>query len=244
MTEDEPQAVPEYNENTYRIRATVRALMSPGMWLVVTAQAVTLILFSFAGNQDSVNKVTPIYAVFSFFVFLFVTSGMFRSLATGSGVVSVKEVLTNAPLVFGRFLMLGLKIFFLFLFLFYFVLVFLGGGLELLKTYPWVWGMVLALVTVALVYWLPIVFVTDRFELAQTLISAIHMQQKRLPQLPFIAILLLTPTVLGLFLNLQQGLLAVVSISVLSEILGWIAYTYCIEYVVRHKDQALVNASM
>lgn len=218
--------------------------MSPGMWLVVAAQTVTLILFSFAGNQEAVNKVTPIYAVFSFFVFLFVTSGMFRSLAIGSGVVSVREVLANAPLVFGRFLVLGLKIFFLFLFLFYFVLVFLGGGFELLKTYPWVWGLALTLVTVVLVYWLPIVFVTGHFEMIPTLLLALQMQQNRLLQLPFIAALLLAPNIVGLFLDLEQGLLAAAAISVLSEILGWIAYTYCIEYVVRHRDQALVEASM
>jgi hypothetical protein len=244
MTEDKLQAVPESSENTYRIRATVRALMSPGMWLVVAAQTVTLILFSFAGNQESVNRVTPIYAVFSFFVFLFVTSGMFRSLAISNSVVSVREVLANAPLVFARFLVLGLKIFFLFMFLFYFVLVFLGGGLELLKTYPWAWGLALTMVTVALVYWLPIVFVTGRFEMIPTLVSALQMQQKRLQQLPFIAVLLLAPNIVGLFLDLEQGLLAAAIISVLSEVLGWIAYTYCIEYVVRHKDQALVEASM
>jgi hypothetical protein len=100
------------------------------------------------------------------------------------------------------------------------------------------------MVTVALVYWLPIVFVTGRFEMIPTLVSALQMQQKRLQQLPFIAVLLLAPNIVGLFLDLEQGLLAAAIISVLSEVLGWIAYTYCIEYVVRHKDQALVEASM
>ncbi|MBE9516879.1 MAG: hypothetical protein IME93_07850, partial [Proteobacteria bacterium] len=168
MTEQEPQAVAEITENTHRIRAVVRALMSPGMWLVVASQAVTLILFFFAGNQEATSKVTPIYASFSFFVFLFVTSGMFRSLALGSGVVSIREVFINAPQVFSRFLLLGIKTFFLFVFIFYFVIIFLGGGVELLKAYPWAWGMALAVVTVVLAYWLPIVFVTGRFEMIQT----------------------------------------------------------------------------
>lgn len=244
MREQEIRKQPEENENTYRIRATVRTLMSPGMWLVVASQAVTLVLFSVIGGQDSAGKMSPIYAMFAFFIFLYLTAGMFRSLATGSSVVSVREVLSNAPRVFGRFLLLGLKTFLLFLFVFYFVLIFLGGGLEVLKAYPWVWGMALAVSAVALVYWLPIVFVTDRFELIQTLVSALHMQKKRLRQLPFIAILILTPNITGLFFNVGEAMTTAIAISVLSEILGWIAYTYCIEYVVRHRDQALVTTAV
>ncbi len=41
----------------------------------------------------------------------------------------------------------------------------------------------------------------------------------------------------------EQPLAAVIAVSAMSEILGWIAYTYCIEYVVRHKDEARMAVS-
>ncbi|MDH5633085.1 MAG: hypothetical protein OEZ10_08820 [Gammaproteobacteria bacterium] len=240
MTEtDNYQHTPE-NENTYRIRAAVRALLSPGMWLVVAMQAVTLVLLASAANDGS-SGLRPLFGAASFFLFLYFTSGMFQSLATSRDAISVRDVMLNGARVFNRFMVMGLKAFLLFGFILFLVVAPLGAELQsILKDYPWFWGLSMAVMGVVLVYWLPIAFVTGHFGLTQTLLSALKVQQQRLQQLPYPALLILTPNLVGLAIPTERLLTGAVLISALSEILGWVAYTYCTEYVARNRDKVLI----
>lgn len=240
MTETDNSASVPADENTFRIRAAVRALLSPGMWLVVASQAVTLVLLASTATEGSTG-VRPLFGAASFFLFLYFTSGMFQSLATCRDTVSARDVIINGARVFNRFMVLGLKAFLLFGLVLILVIAPLGAELQtILKDYPWLWGLSMAILGVVLVYWLPIAFVTGHFGLTQTLLSALKVQQQRLQQLPYPALLILAPNLIGLVIPSERLLTGVVLISALSEILGWVAYTYCTEYVLRNRDKVLI----
>ena len=244
MTEQQiQQPQKEPNESTYRIRAAVRVLMSPGMWLAVMLFVLTAIQNPLVtGEKVSPGDSTILFHLF-LFAFLFVVSGLFQSLATGNSVVSLRDVILNAPPVFGRFLLLILKALFVFILLPVLLFFTLIADPEAMKTHFWMLSVIYELAILFAIYWLPIAFVTGRFGLVQTMTAALQMQLHRLRQLPFLAVLLLTPNILGMLFQAEQQVVAVILISALSEILGWIAYTYCIEYVVRHRDEAVSAVS-
>lgn len=242
MTEQEIQQH-KPGENTYRIRAAVRVLMSPGMWLVVFLFVLTAMQNPLVTGAQVKPGDSSILFHLSLFAFLYAVSGLFQSLATANNVVSVQDVIKNAPAVFGRFILLILKAIFVFI-LFPVVLLFsMMGDPGELKSHFWAISIIYELCILLTIYWLPIAFVTGNFGLIQTIVAALHMQMRRLRQLPFLAVLLLTPNLLGLLFRSEQPMMAVVSISILSEILGWIAYTYCIEHVVRHRDEVVTAVS-
>jgi len=103
---------PGYTESERRLRAVVRAFLSPGVWLVVVAQ----FLAQFALRQGVVAgesgpdlpRTLLISALMMGFAYL--QAGAYHGLTKGSDRLTLREVATPGVALFARFLWLFLKL--------------------------------------------------------------------------------------------------------------------------------------
>lgn len=238
---------PAYTESERRLRAIVRATLSPGVWLVVVAQ----FLAQFALRQGVVAGESgpdlPHALLISALMmgFAYLQAGAYHGLAKGQDRLTLREVATPGVALFARFLWLFLKLGVFVALVFNLLALALMGGTgvspdafarQLAPTLP----MLLAILGLVFVYWLPLVFVTDDFRLLATWRRALRVAWQRLPQSGFLAVLLITPVALLLLLPEGAAEVLLLLLSVLASLLGWIVYIYCAEWL---RDQPVEDAS-
>lgn len=240
---------PAYTEGERRLRAIVRAFLSPGVWLVVGAQ----FLAQFALRQGvaagepgpGLPRTLLISALMMGFAYL--QAGAYHGLTKGSDRLTLREVATPGVALFARFLWLFLKLGVSVALVFnLFALVLMGAAgvspdafaRQLVPILP----MLLAVLSLVFVYWLPLVFVTGDFRLFATWRRALHTAWQRLPQSGFIAALLIAPVALLLLLpeGMPEALLLL--LSALASLLGWVVYIYCVEWLRDHPPEDALAA--
>ena len=163
------------NEAEQRIRAAVRTVMSPGVWLAIAVQLPVGLLFSWVLGmllseeppQGQLRVFTLLLALL-LLAYLFLMSGASRSFALGVATVSVQETVRRGREVFNAFLWFAMKVFLLGMVVSSVVLYFLGIAVQLagVNSQGEAQGILasvikgVALITpFALVYWLPVIFV-------------------------------------------------------------------------------------
>lgn len=223
-------------EGERRLRALVRAVLSPGVWLVIGAQLVLQLALTrgLAGDEPAPAWLLVLTGLL--FGFAWLQAGAYRSLAHGHERLSAVDTLRPGLGRFGNFLWLFIKLGLLVALLSN-IVVFLftfGTGLSPLETarlLPGSLGMLAAVIGFTFVYWLPLVFVTDDFRLFATLRRAIATAWRRLPQSGYLALLILLPATLFTLLPADTSSWLLLPLAASASLLGWAAYIYCAEWL-------------
>lgn len=234
MTEPETPSEPA-GENTRRIRAVVRVLLSPVVWLVTLYQAGLMMLLRADLTLGSQLVTGFLYAVL-FLGFFFLAAGAYRAFVVTRNVVTVPAAVRHGREAFSGFMLLLVKAGLLTIVALNMVVV-VGQGLtglepeEYIKTYIGWMPQVVAVLAFVFVFWLPVVFVRNNFRLFETLRMALGFWRGRLGEAPFLALLVLIPAaVLGLAPEKAPFALHL-AISMVGEVLAWVAYVYCAERI-------------
>lgn len=228
--------IPQYTEGERRLRALVRAFLSPGIWLVVGVQLalqLSLQQFSTAG-EVALAGMLALSALLLGFAWL--QAGAYRALAQGRDRLRLADLARPGFSRFTRFLWLFIKLGLLAVLLFNMAVLLLmsGSGTSpdaLVRASAPYLGPLLAALGFLFVYWLPLVFVTDDFRLIATLRRAFSTGWRRLPQSGFLALLILPPPALFALLPAESSLWLLVPLASGASLLGWVAYIYCAEWL-------------
>ncbi len=227
------------DESTRRLRAAVRTFMSPAIWLLAAYQALILSIFRLdfqRFGEEAAALYGPLIFATLFLGFFFLAAGTYQSFVSVSSLVSVSMVFRNAQLIFSRFIILSIKVGLLGFLLVNVVVVIAQGltGLEpeaLFKAVTNYLSLIVGVIALALVYWLPLVFAKGNFNMLETMREALQLGWSRIRQAGFLAALILVPPVL-LWLGSNQLPPAIMVLgSVIVELLAWVAFAYCVDYL-------------
>ncbi len=227
-----------YTESERRLRAVVRAFLSPGVWLTVGAQLLAQFALSHgmpAGDAGPDLSLAFVLAALMM-AFAYLQVGAYHGLAKGSDRLTLREVATPGMALFARFLWLFLKLGVSVALVFNLLALALMGDVgvspeaPIRRLAPYL-PMLLAVLGLVFVYWLPLVFVTGDFRLLATWRPALHAAWRRLPQSGFLAALLIAPVALLLLLPEAVPEVLLWPLSMLASLLGWVAYIYCVEWL-------------
>jgi hypothetical protein len=226
-----------YTEGERRLRALVRAFLSPGLWLVVGVQLLlqlSLQQLSAAGGEVPLASVLALSGLLLGFAWL--QAGAYSALAQGRDRLRLAEMARAGFGRFTRFLWLFIKLGLLAVLLSNVValLFVLGSDASpetLVRGLAPSLGPLLAAVGFLFVYWLPLVFVTDDFRLFATLRRALATAWQCLPRSGFLALLVLLPPALFTLLPAETPLWLLVPLAGAASLLGWAAYIYCAEWL-------------
>lgn len=225
-----------YTEGERRLRALVRALLSPGIWLVVGTQ----LALQLSLQQISVAGEAPLAWVLALsgllLGFAWLQAGAYHALAQGRDRLTLADMARTGLGRFTRFLWLFIKLGLLFALLFNVVaFLFIHDSVAspdaLIRGLAPFLGPLLAAAGFLFVYWLPLVFVSDDFRLFATLRRALATAWQRLPQSGFLALLILLPPALFTLLPAETPLWLLVTLAAGASLLGWAAYIYCAEWL-------------
>ncbi len=236
-----------YTEGERRLRAIVRAALSPGVWLVVGAQFLAQFALRLgvpAGDTGpDLLFVLALAALLMGFVYL--QTGAYQALARSADRLTLREAAGAGMALFARFLWMFVKLgVFAALTFNLFALVLMavtGSSLEtLMRALAPMLPLLLAALGFTFAYWLPLVFVSGDFRLFASLRRSLRTTWQRLPQSGFLALLILAPVVLLSLLPADAPEAALLLLSLAASLLGWIAYIYCAEWL---RDQPAADAS-
>ncbi len=235
---------PTPSESEQRIRAAVRVVLSPGVWLVIGLQVVFV---TFRTQTilplDDIGPTGLALATFgALLILIYLVSGTFRSFALGDGTVSIYETLSRGKEVFASFLWLLVQVGLLLLLALFVILSLLystrsvdGTNTEQLITEMVPNVRIIAMVIpFLLVYWFPVVFSTNDFRVFATLRSALRIIWQRLWKSGFLAFLIFFPLVAFWLLPDDSPLIVFLIFNVIGEVMGWTAYVYCVESLARN----------
>ena len=238
MPDVTPDAHSPLSEGGRRLHAAVRTVLSPGIWLVLAVQLVLALSMQWrsaeAGSPEA--SVLPILLTTALLgLFLYLQAGTFQSLARSRDVVSALEIMRAGKTVFVAFVWLTVKAGLLAA-LALNLLIYLGflvSGVEDLKSVvkalsPF-FGPLVGILAFVFVYWLPFVFVRGEFRLLPSLKAALRIARERLSHSGFLALLVLVPVVVSAFLPANIPVLFDFVVSVVTGVMGWMAYIYCAE---------------
>lgn len=231
------------------MRATLRALLSGGVWLVVLTQFVLPLMANMPAATEGAAHVVRIAAVTLMLLgLLYLIAGASRALALGRDPVSIVAVVRSGKPVFIPFLWLLFKTGLLAA-----VILQLGmlvgvliSGLEataLVERIAPYTGALVAALGFVLVYWMPIVFADHNFAMLPTLAEAFRVAWARLRLSGYLAFLTLTPAVIAVLIDGEPSGLVVGGLNLIGGVMAWIAYAYCVEWrqsQVRRPDAATV----
>ncbi len=227
---------PTPTESEQRIRAAVRVVLSPGVWLVIGLQVVFMTLRTQTilplGDFGPTRLVPVIFG--TLLILIYLMSGTFRSFALGNSTVSIYETLSRGKEVFASFLWLLVQVGLLAVVVGFVLLnlLYLSRSVDLeqliTEMVPYV-TIIAMVVPFLLVYWFPVVFSTNDFRVFATLRSALRIIWQRLWRSGFLAFLILVPLVAFWLLPDSSPLIVFLIVSVIGEVMGWIAYVYCVE---------------
>lgn len=243
MTENQDLTI---NENTRRLRAAVRTFMSPAVWLLAAYQAALLLLMrvdlsGFGKNVETLYG--PLVFILLLMGLFFLAGGTYQSFANSRSLVQIPTVITNGRRIFSNFILLSIKVGLLGLVAIN-VLVLVAQGFsglapeEILRIYARYLTLIVAGLALVFVYWLPLVFVRGNFRLFETLAEALTIGRRRLPQVGFLAALILLPPAILAILPGGTPALVTIAIGVAGELMAWVAYVYCVDYLQTGGNQA------
>lgn len=212
--------------------------MSPGMWFVVSFQVLLLLAMSWTGQAEVEAQTRAIVQMLVFallFFALFLAGGLFRAIAAHNNVVPVQEVLKQGIHVYHRFLWLMVKAIGLVFAIFFMLSALIHGIIDketqeqVLQYAPIILGLVSVAANYVFVYWLPLAFKKEHFQLFDTLGRAWRILLARWRQSGFVLILLFVPAFIMLLLPEAPPWSVLVLVSLLGQVLGWAVYVYAIE---------------
>ncbi|MDH3670936.1 MAG: hypothetical protein OES46_07190 [Gammaproteobacteria bacterium] len=231
-------------ESEQRIRAAVRVVLSPGVWLVIGLQVVfvTLRTQTILPLDDTGPTGVALATFGALLILIYLVSGTFRSFALGDNTVSIYETLSRGKEAFTSFLwllvqvgLLLLLVLFVLLSLLYWSRAIDGANTERLVTEVVRNVRVVAMVIPFLfVYWFPVVFSTNDFRVFATLRSALRIIWQQLWKSGFLAFLIFFPLVVFWLVPDNSPLIVFLIINVIAEVMGWTAYVYCVESLARN----------
>ena len=221
-------------ESARRLRATVRVLLSRGIWTIIGAQLGLMLLWRFAVSADSNSDSSALLLLATALAgFLYLTAGVSRALADRRDVVGLRDALRAGVGCYGQFLWMIAKLVLLTGALLN-VLIYLIGAdspspaaevsVQMSGLFPLAQGVL----SFVFVYWLPIVFVRGDFALFKTLRTALVMAWRRLSNAGFLAFLTLTPAAVAVAVGEATPLVAILLINLAGGVMEWVAYAYCV----------------
>jgi len=230
---------PTPTESEQRVRAAVRVVLSPGVWLVIGLQVVFMTLRTQTilplGDFGPTGLAPVIFG--TLLILIYLMSGTFRSFALGNSTVSIYETLSRGKEVFASFLWLLVQVGLLAVVVGFVLLnlLYLSRSVDLeqliTEMVPYV-TIIAMVVPFLLVYWFPVVFSTNDFRVFATLRSALRIIWQRLWRSGFLAFLIFFPLVAFWLLPDNSPLIVLLIVSVIGEVMGWTAYVYCVESLV------------
>lgn len=237
-------------EGERRIRAAVRALMSPGVWLVVAVQLPTGMLIHnillTLSSGESAQPLLPWIMLLAllFLVYVYLMSGTSRAFALNAATVSLQDAVMRGQQVFNAFLWLAVKICLLGMLAVYIGLYVFGIVAQIIgvttesetKALVPIVKAVAMITPFALVYWLPIVFVRNDFRIIPTARLALKIIWRQLPRSGFLAFLVFCPLLLLWLLPSAAPFVVTLLLGVLGQLLAWIAYVYCVEMLLANRN--------
>jgi len=224
-------------EGELRLHAMVRAVLSPGIWFVLAAQLLLMFAMQWRVPEDAAPQ-EPTLAIFltaaALMLFFYVQAGAFQALSQGREALPVSEVIRAGKAVFAAFVWLILKAGLLFAvvmnILVLVALLLTGTNLEgLTQALTAYFGPITGVLAFVFVYWLPLVFVQREFRLLPGLKAALRLARDRLGQSAFPALMVLVPALAAGFLPAGSPAWLHVLTSVVTGLLGWVAYIYCVD---------------
>jgi hypothetical protein len=233
------------NEAEQRIRAAVRTVMSPGVWLAIAVQLPTgLLIYWVMGMllseeppQGQLRVFTLLLALL-FLAYLFLMSGASRSFALGAATVSVQEAIRRGREVFNAFLWFAMKVFLLGMVASSVMLYFLGMAVQLtgVNTQGEAQGILVSaikgialIIPFALIYWLPVIFVRNDFRVIPTVGWALKILWRQLPRSGFLALLIFVPLLVLWLMPAGTPFILTLIITLVGQLMAWTAYVYCVE---------------
>lgn len=237
-------------EGERRIRAAVRALMSPGVWLVIAVQLPTGMLIHnillTLNSGESAQPLLPWIMLLAllFLVYVYLMSGTSRAFALNAATVSLQDAVMRGQQVFNAFLWLAVKICLLGMLAVYIGLYVFGIVAQIIgvttesetKALVPIVKAVAMITPFALVYWLPIVFVRNDFRVIPTARLALKIIWRQLPRSGFLALLVFCPLLLLWLLPSAAPFVVTLLLGVLGQLLAWIAYVYCVEMLLANRN--------
>jgi hypothetical protein len=229
--------IPARTEGELRLHAMVRAVLSPGIWIVLAAQMLLAFALQWRVPEDAAPLVSML-AIFltaaALMLFFYLQAGAFHALSQGREVLPVGEVIRAGKAVFSAFVWLILKAGLLFAVvmnvLVLVVLLLTGSNLEgLTQALTAYFGPMTGVLAFVFVYWLPFVFVQREFRLLPGLKASLRIAWARLSHSAFLALMVLMPALAAGFLPANSPVLLNAMVSLATGILGWIAYIYCVD---------------
>lgn len=224
-------------ESGLRLRAAVRALLSPGIWLLLCVQLTLVFAMRWSVPADA-SPLTSALAIFltaaALMLFYYLQAGAFHALTQGRETLTVTEVVRAGRVVFAAFVWLTLKAGLLLAVvmnvLILAALLLTGQDIKtVMNTLSPFFGPAVGILSFVFVYWLPFVFVRREFHLLPSLKAALRIARDRLSDSAFLAFLVLVPVLVSGWLPSDTPLMFDLLVSVVSGVMGWIAYIYCIE---------------
>lgn len=237
-----------YTEGDLRLHAAIRAVLSPGVWLVLAAQIGLMFSMQWRLPADA----SPVSSALligltagALLLFFYLQAGAFHALTLKREALSVGEILAAGKPVFTAFVWLTIKAGLLFALvmngLVLVVLLLTGADFKtFMRELAAFFGPATGVVAFVFVYWLPFVFVQREFRLLPSLKASLRLAWNRMPHSAFLALLVLAPAVAIGFLPAEGPVLLDVMATLASGILGWIAYIYCVD--VQQQGSARVTA--
>jgi hypothetical protein len=228
-----------------RLRAAIRALLSPGIWLVLAVQ--TALVFSMREMPADASVPASALAIFmtatALTLFYYLEAGAFHALTLGRETLAVTETVRAGRVVFAAFVWLTLKAGLLLAavinVLIVVVLLLTGQDIKvIMNALAPFFSIMVGILTFVFVYWLPFVFVRREFHLLPSLKAALRIAWNRRSDSAFLALLVLAPVLVSGWFPSDTPLPVDLLVSVVSGVMGWIAYIYCIEVLREQAPQA------
>ena len=233
-------------ESGLRLRAAIRALLSPGIWLLLAVQLALVFTLRWSVPDDA-SPLTSALAIFltatALMLFYYLQAGAFHALTQGRETLTVAEVVRAGRVVFAAFVWLTLKAGLLLAVvmnvLIFVALLLTGHDIKaVMNALSPFFSPAVGILTFVFVYWLPFVFVRREFHLLPSLKAALQIAWDRRSDSAFLALLVLVPALVSGWLPSETPLMFDLLVSVVSGVLGWIAYIYCIEVLRERPPQA------
>jgi len=233
-------------ESGLRLRAAIRALLSPGIWLLLCVQLALVFTMRWSVPDDA-SPLTSALAIFLsasvLLLFYYLQAGAFHALTQGREALVVMETVRAGRVVFAAFVWLTLKAGLLLAavmnVLILVALLLTGQDIKvIMNALSPFFSPAVGILTFVFVYWLPFVFVRREFHLLPSLKAALQLARDRLSDSAFLALLVLVPVLVSGWLPSDTPLMFDLLISVVSGVMGWIAYIYCIEVLRTQPPQA------
>ena len=241
------------SESGLRLRSAIRALLSPGIWLVLSVQITLIFVMHWkvpAGAAPLTSALAILLTATILMFFYYLQVGAFHTLTQNRETLTVADVLRSGRVVFAAFVWLALKAGLLLLAVMnvLIVIVMLVTGYDI-KTFMHVlspfFGPLIGVVALVFVYWLPVVFVRREFRLLPSLRAALEIARRRVSDFGFLAVLVLLPALVSGWLPADTPLPVDLLLSMVSGIMGWIAYIYCVEVLrLQAPEDGGVNSSV